>query len=35
MITRINESKALTRYLSCECKHKFGSKKSNSNQSCS
>ena len=32
MITRINESKLLTKHVSCECKCKFGGRKLNSNQ---
>ena len=31
-ITRINWSKTLTKYISCECKDKFDGKKYNSNQ---
>ena len=33
MITGINESKKLTRHISCECKCKFDKTKCNSNQS--
>ena len=32
MITGINESKALTKHISCECKCKFDGTKCNSNQ---
>ena len=32
MITGINESKALTKHISCECKCKFDGRKYNSNQ---
>ena len=32
MITGINESKALTKHISCECKCKFDGRKCNSNQ---
>ena len=32
MITRINESKILTKHLSCECECKFDGRKCNSNQ---
>ena len=32
MITGINESKKLTKHISCECKSKFDGRKSNSNQ---
>ena len=32
MITGINESKILTKHISCECKCKFDEKKCNSNQ---
>ena len=32
MVTGINESKTLTKYISCECKCKFGGRKYNSNQ---
>ena len=32
MITGINESKTLTKHISCECKCKFGSRRCNSNQ---
>ena len=32
MITGINESKTLTKHLSCKCKCRFGRKKCNSNQ---
>ena len=32
MITGINESKALTKHMSCECKWKFDGKKCNSDQ---
>ena len=32
MITRINESKTLTKYVSCKCKCKFDGRKSNSHQ---
>ena len=32
MITGINESKALTKHISCECKCKFVGRKCNSNQ---
>ena len=32
MITRINESKPLTKHISCECKCKFDGRKCNSNQ---
>ena len=32
MITRINESKTLTKHISCECKRKFHCRKSNSNR---
>ena len=32
MITGINESKTLTKYISCECKCKFDGRKCNSNQ---
>ena len=32
MITRINESKTLTKYISCKCKCKFDGRKCNSNQ---
>ena len=32
MITEINESKTLVKYVSCECKCKFESRKCNSNQ---
>ena len=32
MVTRTNESKPLTKDISCECKCKFGGKKCNSNQ---
>ena len=32
MITGINESKALTKHISCECKCKFHERKCNSNQ---
>ena len=32
MITGINESKTLTRHISCECKCKFDGTKCNSNQ---
>ena len=32
MITGINESKTLTRHISCECKCKFDARKWNSNQ---
>ena len=31
MITRINQTKTLVKYISCNCKWKFGSKASNSN----
>ena len=34
MITGVYESKILTKYVSCECKSKFDSKKCNSNQNC-
>ena len=33
MIIRINESKTLTKHVSCECKCKFDETKCNSNQS--
>ena len=32
MITGINESKTLTKYISCKCKFKLNGTKSNSNQ---
>ena len=32
IITRINESKTLTKHISCECKCKFDGRKCNSNQ---
>ena len=32
MITGINESKTLTKHISCECKFKFDGRKCNSNQ---
>ena len=32
MITRINESKKLTKHISCQCKFKFDGIKCNSNQ---
>ena len=32
MITKINESKTFTKYISCECKCKFDGRKCNSNQ---
>ena len=32
MITRINESKTLSKHVSCKCKSKFGGKECNSNQ---
>ena len=32
MITGINESKALTKHMSCECKHKLDETKFSSNQ---
>ena len=32
MITGINESKTLTKHISCECKCKFDGRKCNSNQ---
>ena len=32
MITGINESKTLTKYISCKCKYKFDERKYNSNQ---
>ena len=32
MITKIDESKILTKYISCECKCKFDDRKCNSNQ---
>ena len=32
MIIRINESKTLTKHISCECKYKFDGRKYNSNQ---
>ena len=32
MITGINESKALTKHISCECKCRFDGRKCNSNQ---
>ena len=32
MITRINESKALTKDISCECKFRFDGRKCNSDQ---
>ena len=32
MITGINESKTLTKQISCECKFKFDESKCNSNQ---
>ena len=32
MITWINESKKLTKHISCECKCKFDGRKCNSNQ---
>ena len=32
MITRTNESKTLTKHISCDCKHKFDGRKCNSNQ---
>ena len=32
MITEINESKTLVKYVSCECKCKFDGRKCNSNQ---
>ena len=32
MITGINESKTLTKYISCKCKGKFDSRKCNSNK---
>ena len=32
MITGINESKTLTRHISCECESKFNEIKCNSNQ---
>ena len=32
MITWINESKTLTRHMSCECTYKFDGRKYNSNQ---
>ena len=32
MITGINESKALTKHMSCQCKCKFDGKKCNSDQ---
>ena len=31
MITRINESKTLTKHISCECKYKFDGRKCDSN----
>ena len=34
MITGINESKTLTRHISCECKCKFDGRKCNSDQWC-
>ena len=32
MFTRMNESKILTKHISCECKYKFEGRKCNSNQ---
>ena len=32
MITRINESKTLTKHISCKCKYKFEGRKCNSDQ---
>ena len=32
VITGINESKTLTKHISCECKYKFDGRKYNSNQ---
>ena len=32
MITGVNESKTLTKHISCECKSKFDGKKCTSNQ---
>ena len=32
MITGINESKILTKHISCKCEHKFDGRKCNSNQ---
>ena len=32
MITGINESKILTKHMSCKCKYSFDERKSNSNQ---
>ena len=32
MVTGINESKALTKHISCECKYKFDARKCNLNQ---
>ena len=32
MITEMNESKILTKHISCECKYKLGGTKCNSNQ---
>ena len=32
MITSINQRKALTKHISCECKCRFDGKKCNSNQ---
>ena len=34
IITRINESKTLTKHISCECKCKFDGRKCNSDQQC-
>ena len=34
MITGINESKTLTKHISCNCECKFGGSKCNSNQKC-
>ena len=34
IITRINESKTLTKHISCECKCKFDGRKCNSDQWC-
>ena len=34
MITGINESKTLTKHISCKCKCKFNGRKSNSDQWC-
>ena len=32
LITGINESKILTKHISCDCEYKFGGRKCNSNQ---